>query len=462
MKAWELSLDIIKNAVPTIDDGDEAEWIEQSFAGMDKDVEAVKLWFYSTVPGSNAPQSLCYGAISATENMGYNVSEAEALLPEALDAYKNNPVKLFAIRSKILNKLAHAPKIPDHPYHGYTHYDSFKQHSDSVNFLNVDSKGLSREELYERVHAGWLGQIAGAAIGTMSEGYCTDKLREKYGEIREYMRKPSTYNDDVLFELAFLEAFRRGGYDITSEDIALQWVERVLFAYSAEEIALNHLRAGVFPPESGRKNNPWREWIGAQMRGAICGMVSPGDAKTAASLAWRDGVISHSGNGVLAETFNAMLMALAYVENDVRELVIKTVELIPHDSEYYSVIKFALDACMENDSWEPAWRKCEEKFKRYHWIHAYPNAAAEIVALYFGHNSFKECMHVIAMCGMDVDCNAGQIGTIYGLMQGYKGIPTSWTAPFEGKFDSLMRGYEHTTISALAKITTDAVYDAGK
>ena len=45
--------------------------------------------------------------------------------------------------------------------------------------------------------------------------------------------------------------------------------------------------------------------------------------------------------------------------------------------------------------WESAWRQCEERFKTYNWIHAYPNAAAEIIALWFG-SSFDEMIHIIA------------------------------------------------------------------
>ena len=35
-------------------------------------------------------------------------------------------------------------------------------------------------------------------------------------------------------------------------------------------------------------------------------------------------------------------------------------------------------------------------------------------------------------------------------MQGYAGIDVRWTKPFDDRFDSLMRGYEHTTVSHLA------------
>ena len=57
------------------------------------------------------------------------------------------------------------------------------------------------------------------------------------------------------------------------------------------------------------------------MRGAICGMVAPGDPELAARLAWTDGAVSHVNNGVLGEVFNAMLVALAYTEHSVRTVL---------------------------------------------------------------------------------------------------------------------------------------------
>src|SRR3712207_8823928 len=52
----------------------------------------------------------------------------------------------------------------------------------------------------------------------------------------------------------------------SSKDIAKEWVGLIPAGWSAEDIALKNIRMGIFPPESGYKNNPYREWIGAQMR----------------------------------------------------------------------------------------------------------------------------------------------------------------------------------------------------
>lgn len=459
--AWEITREIVLNTKPEVQQDVAGAWEGQlpDFGAVD--VCDAHLKCKSRVPGSLAQERVLVGGMQAMANMGYDVREAEAMIPAFFQAYDDgDDITLLKMVPKIFEVLSRAPKIPDHPYWNYTRYENFAQHAAKVDFPVYEWPGYSDEVLFEKLHAGWLSQIAGAAVGAMIEGYCTDRLREYFGEIRGYLRTPSTLNDDVLFELAFLEAFERKGYDITSEDIALEWVSKVEFAWSAEDAAMKNLKRGIFPPESGKFHNPWQEWIGAQMRASICGMAAPGDPRQAARLAWIDGAVSHVNNGILGETFNAMMVSLAFVESDIRRIVELAVGLIPADSEYRSVVQFALDQCRAHSAWEPAWRACEEKYKMYNWIHAYPNAAAEVVSLWFGQQSFDECMHICAMCGQDVDCNAGQIGTLYGIIGGYAAIAPSWTEPFGDQFDSVYRGFEHTTISSIARRTFAALQKA--
>lgn len=457
IKAWELATKYLKEAVPRLQNEEESRWTEHYDRLREIQIIEHRRRWKTEVPGSLAPDHIVIGAIQAMGNKGIDVSKAEELIPLAEEAYeKEDHINFLKYKAMIYNELAKAPKIEGHKYFTYKYYDEFEDYLEDVDFPEPVEVDFSEEELFERIHAGWQGQIAGAAIGTITEGYTTDQLRKKFGEIRYYLRTPSTHNDDVLFELAFLDAIHAAGKDFTSDDIALEWISKIDYAWSAEEAAHKNIQRGIFPPESAKVNNFWNEWIGAQMRGSVCGLVAPGNPKLAAELAWKDGRISHINNGIIGEVFNAILVALAFVEDDVREVLDKAINLLPKESEYYSVIEFAYNACKSSKDWEEAWRLCEKEYEHYNWIHTYPNAAAEVVALYFGGNDFDECMHVISMCGQDVDCNAGQIGTIYGVMQGYKGIDEKWMEPFNDEFVSLYRGFENTTISYIADYTIKA------
>ena len=177
------------------------------------------------------------------------------------------------------------------------------------------------ETYVEKTYAGWLSQIIGGAYGICIEGYTGENIRKRYGEVDRYIRKPNTYNDDITYELALLMAYQQHGKDTTAEDIAYEWIARIPTGWSEEDFALRNLKAGIMPPESGTFHNPFNEWIGAQMRGAICGQLYPGDLKSAAKAAYMDASISHARNGILGELFNAMMVSMAYVENDVRTIL---------------------------------------------------------------------------------------------------------------------------------------------
>ena len=130
---------------------------------------------------------------------------------------------------------------------------------------------------------------------------------------------------------------------------------------------------------------------------------------------------------------------------------------IPADCEYYSVIKFAYESCGKHDDYMDAWLECEEKFKEYNWIHAYPNAAAEVVTLMFCDNDFDKCLNYISMMGQDCDCNCAQIATIFGIIYGHKCIDKRWSDPIGDDLYSFVRRYEKLTITELAQRTVDAI-----
>lgn len=459
---YQHNRELIENAVPRILSEDEQSWTKA--LALDDQLSAKdRLLWGSNVPGSGAPEQVIVGGILAMQTMGYDVSEAEKLVEPALKArQEDDRITLGMLTAKVFHILNNCPKVKDHPYFAYTVYENYDQYRKAVSFPAKADIDTASKDFLDRTHAAWLTQIIGAALGTCLEGYTADALKAFFGEIRDYPRKPSTYNDDITFELAFLEAFIKSGSKITSEDVALHWAGMIPSAWSAEDIALQNFKLGIFPPESGYRCNPWREWIGAQMRGAICGMLAPGNAEEAARLAWIDGCISHHNNGILGEIFNAVMVSLAYSMDNVKDVMLAAFSAIPADSEYRSVIDFALESCRQHDDWLSAWRPCEEKYSAYNWIHAYPNAAAEVVALYYCDNDFDTCMNIIGMLGQDSDCNAAQIATLFGAMQGHSCIDAHWSDPIGDDLYTYVRGYHQLTITELAQRTVDAVNNADK
>ncbi len=266
------------------------------------------------------------------------------------------------------------------------------------------------------------------------------------------------FNDDITFEIAFLEAFKEKGYGVTSKDIAVEWIRLIPIAMTAEGAALRNLKLGIYPPESALQNNYYGEWIGAQMRGAICGMVAPGNPFQAAKLAWEDGLISHYNNGIIGEIFNALMVSKAYVENDTRRIVEKSILMIPKRSHYYAVIDDVMNICLENKNWLNAWEKCDSLYKEYHWVHAYPNIAAEIVSLWYGSSDFDETLNIICHVGLDVDCNAAQVMNILGIIVENNQIHPKWN--LDESLDTYLRNKPKILLSDLVKDTIMAAKKA--
>ena len=158
--------------------------------------------------------------------------------------------------------------------------------------------------------------------------------------------------------------------------------------------------------------------------------------------------------------FNAVVISMAFVVKDVKTNLRTAIDLIPSDSEYHSVVSFAWDCCEQCSDWHDALKRCCERYKRYNWIHAYPNACCEVIALYYGGGDFTETLHIITMCGIDVDCNAGMIMPVLGIQQGSGSIPQRLLHPAFSDLTTYMRAYEKITLDELVDVTVSSIQRA--
>ena len=461
-KAWEYGREIVENERPFPERAGRVLWDDVIRDGR-RDLDNMKYLWGGNVTESLMPLFFMAVYVQEYGNLGYDVREAEAMIEEGRElARTKNDIALYRHTCRLLKTLYDSPKKEDHEHWKYTEYNSFEQYAASVRFPEYAPYDPDREELYDKIYAGWIAQVCAGAIGTAIEGYHTKALEEVYGTVDRYIKDPEMDNDDLTFELAFLETFIRKGYDLTAADVAEDWAARLPFAFTAEGIALKNIKNGIYPPESGKFRNPFRELIGAQMRGGICGMAAPGNPYLAAKLAYEDAIVSHHNNGVLGEIFNAVMVSLAFIKKDMRGICREGIDLMPKDSEYYAVVDYAWKACEKYDNWRDAWLDCDEKHKEYCWIHAYPNACAEVVALYFCENDYDKLVNLIAMCGLDSDCNAAQVANILAVAQGKECIDEKWTYPIGDYMETYVRGMEIVKFRVLAEKTVDAVLKARK
>ena len=450
LHAWQMERDLRTAAVPLDRRSHGSTWFDPDAVVHGAD-DLMLLFWNSTVPGSGAPECPYQEMVQSMANRGYAVEDAEELLEhgKALAAAHDVPA-LRALSGELLRRLFDAPRDPASSYWGFSSPATWQAVREDMTNADASLAGATVPDLEERMYSAWIGQLAGGAFGTAIEGYTGSSIRAVYGNIEGYVTAPETMNDDVVYELAFLDAVERHGRGVTSTDIAREWLEHIPFGWSAEWVALQNLRAGIFPPDSGTFRNPYVDWIGCQMRGMVCGMVVPGRPLESARLAHVDGVVSHAGNGVYGGIYAAVLSSLAFVRDDVRQVLVEASSYLPRHSEYAAVVQECLQCVAASTGADDALQWAGSRFEQYNWIHAYPNITAVIVALWFGHGDMTATFKLLAHAGLDVDCNAGLAGTILGAMHG---VPSPWQDPLGDRLETYIAGKESLSIRELSART---------
>ncbi len=448
--AWEIDRFLRLHAVPLDRRVNPSAWSAMT-GGFPTGDDMIALFWGARVPGSGAPEIPYVEMVESMANKGYDPRPAEALLAEGLAlAAQGRRAGLRKLTAELLAAVNDLPRDPSSPYWMFEHPGTWDELRIAMGKIETGQDPRALKDLKERIYAGWRGQIAGGAFGTAIEGYHTTRIQEVYGEIDGYITTPETMNDDVVYELALLDVFEREGRGLTARSLGLEWVRQIPFGWSAEWVAIANMSSGILPPASGSTRNPYSEWIGAQMRGMVCGMLAPGWPLEAARLAHVDGCISHAANGIYGEMYAAVLTSLAFVHEDPRELLVEAAKYLPGRSEYAAVLGECLDAVRRNENPSTAWEAVDRRFERYNWIHAYPNLAADVLALWYGGGDMTRSFSLLAHAGLDVDCNAGLVGNVLGIM---KGVPEKWSAPIGDRLETYLPGKEVLSIRELAERT---------
>lgn len=307
------------------------------------------------------------------------------------------------------------------------------------------------DNIFDRIAGGWYGKLVGNQLGRYVEGKSFEEIQQKYGLIEYYLQIPDGFgpDDDPEYLVLDLHTVRTHGIDLRSDDLALEWLEHLTLVFTAEKVALENMRRGLMPPLSAMFKNPYQEWIGAQMRGEFWGMIFPSLPELSVKLAIIDATISHSGNGVYGEMFISALTSILFTEDSVERGIERALGYIPPDSLYFKAIKSALNR-VKSKSWKECILEIYSKYKDYSPVHVLPNAEIVVTALLS--ESFEEGITIATNAGMDTDCNAGSVGSLLGVLEGYKNIPTKWLVPLKDTYKTRLKDMTITYINDIGII----------
>lgn len=337
---------------------------------------------------------------------------------------------------------------------------------------------LTEDEVRDRIYGAWLGRAAGCSLGKPVEGWPRKRI-EKYlasvgalpldnyipytedviaGHLRSSTRDNIEFmarDDDMDFPILGLLALESKGADFTPRNMANVWLSHmpISLLYTAENTAYRNFVNQYWPPLSASWRNPYREWIGAQIRADIFGYVSPGWPEKAAEFAFRDASISHVKNGIYGEMFVAAMLAAAFVTNDITEIIEIGLSEIPTNCRLAEAVRDTLGWCQASSDWENVWDQIQQRYGHYHGVHTINNAALVVMGLIFGADDYETGIVVTVRGGWDTDCNGATVGSILGARLGASKLPDKWIGVLGDRLMSSVRDCNDNRISEFAART---------
>jgi ADP-ribosylglycohydrolase len=280
-------------------------------------------------------------------------------------------------------------------------------------------------------------------------------------------------DDDIHYSIAGLCIMETYGPSFSWSDVADWWISH--FPLSAlctaeAQAMLNYAsRTARWGSDGGersnataefcrRNRNPYREWIGAQIRSDPWAWVAAGNPQLAAEFAFRDASWTHTANGIYGSMFFAALQSASFVVKDPRELIKIGLSEIPAECDLALAIHKTVAICATANDWQAAMEKLEQHIyglseHLMNPVHTINNACLCIVALLFSNGEPLSAMSIAVMAGLDTDCNGATVGAISGALAGGSRFNNSLSAKLNNRIVTRIPGMQDLFISDLAQRT---------
>jgi len=284
---------------------------------------------------------------------------------------------------------------------------------------------FSKDYLYDKIYACWVGKNIGGTLGTPYEG------TREYLDIAGFASKTGEPlpNDDLDLQLAWLRAVNDlGPENINSKTLGEYWLSWVNPHWNEYGEGKANMRDGIVPPISGEFNNKyWRDSNGAWIRTEVWACLYPTVVEKAIRYAFEDASVDHGfGEGTWAAIFVAAMESAAFVVSDANKLLEIGLGKIPEKCRVAQSVKLVMDCYQKGLSC----RECRDAVVAdsadLGWFQAPANVAYVVLGLLYGEGDFKKSLIYAVDCGDDTDCTGATLGALMGIMNGMAGIPSDW------------------------------------
>ncbi len=353
---------------------------------------------------------------------------------------------------------------------------------------------LSDGQLEDKVYGAWTGRCVGCLLGKPVEGWRRDRMwgylkdldrwplndffrydvatpaaREKYnlkgpeagGKFADLV-SAMPEDDDTNYTTTGLAILKTCGPAFTSTDVANFWLNNIpiLHTCTAERVAYRNLCLLIPPPLSASVRNPYREWIGAQIRADFWGYAAAGAPELAAEFAWRDASISHVKNGIYGEMWVAAMTAAAFVTDDIPTIVRAGLAEIPAKSRLADAIESVLEWFEIEIDYDTASYRVHEIWKEeraHDWCHTISNAMIVAIGLLWGEHDYgKSICRAVQAC-FDTDCNGATVGSILGILHGRRALPAGWVDLIHDTLHTGVAGYNTVKLADITRDSLDVI-----
>ncbi|MBQ4573995.1 MAG: ADP-ribosylglycohydrolase family protein [Clostridia bacterium] len=354
-----------------------------------------------------------------------------------------------------------------------------------------NAKTMSSEELRDKVKGAWLGRISGCLLGKPVEGI-------RYANLKDILETTGNWpmhryitsdgftdelcarsawplrnggrcwadtiggvepiDDDTNYPVLYLRILQNYGWNFRSADVMEGWMiyNPYLQVATAERICYRNAAQGLLPPETATHLNPFRELVGARIRGDFLGFITPGEPELAAELGWRDARISHVKNGIYGEMYICAMIAAAAVTNDVEEIIEAGLAQIPQKSRHYEAMRQVIAWYKEGADAVEVMDRIRERFPEENWENIFdtiPNDMIVTMALLWGSGDFGKSICLAVQAAYDTDCNGATVGSIVGVLNGASGIDRCWIEPYNERLRTAIMDYSEVTVDELVEKT---------
>ncbi|KLU59769.1 ADP-ribosylglycohydrolase [Peptococcaceae bacterium CEB3] len=333
---------------------------------------------------------------------------------------------------------------------------------------------LSLESYRNKVMGCWMGKNIGGTLGAPFE--CKRQINDVTFYAQDVDNNPPA-NDDLDLQLIWLNAIEKYGRRINASILGEYWLSFITPHWVEYGAGKTNMRMGIVPPLSGYLNNPYRDSCGCFIRSEVWACIAPGHPDIAVKYAYEDGIVDHSNEGLYGEIFFAAIESAAFVESDRDKLINIGLSYIPEDCGIAKGVRAAVDSYRDGLSWMEARKKVmtavpgtfglirtfenlpEDIPIGERGYDAPSNVAITILGWIYGGDDFGESICTAVNCGEDTDCTAATLGSIWGIIHGYDGIPEVWKKPMGDRINTMCLNFLDGVVSIPGTISelTDRV-----